>query len=328
MVARVRPVASRLAGSIVDGKLMNRSDRDLPLVSVLVPTYNQREFVGECLDSVLNQEYPRLQIVVSDDASTDGTQEVLRAYAARYPEVITYLAQPVNLGITGNCNAALEACTGRYIALFAGDDLMLPGKISRQVEMMESDPECVICYHNLEVFDSSTGRTLRLFNTEPDVRLPRRLSFRPREGGADQFVRYGTFSGGCSLMVRRAACPEYGWDTRIKVASDWLFWIEIATRGTIKYIPEVLGRYRRHAMNATGQRLDGSEQLLTLDIVDEKYPTLRRASRAYRAKHYFRRGIRNLLEGEMGAAAHALRLSLRWGMPPLRRGGSAVGPSV
>ena len=88
-----------------------------PKVSVMIVTYNQENLIGETIESVISQDYPNLEIVVADDASVDGTQSVIKAYQEKYPLQIKPVLNPVNLGITGNCNAALAACTGELVAM-------------------------------------------------------------------------------------------------------------------------------------------------------------------------------------------------------------------
>src|SRR5260221_6535487 len=120
----------------------------LPLVSVMVPAYQHEAFIAECLDSIVSQDYPAVEVVVSDDASRDRTPDILREYAARYPQV-TAILNETNVGVSANCNRSLERCSGTYVALFAGDDVMLPGKLRAQVDFMEAHPECVISYLDL-----------------------------------------------------------------------------------------------------------------------------------------------------------------------------------
>lgn len=258
-------------------------DRDpsLPLVSVAVVTYNQVEFLRECLDAILAQDYPELEIVVADDGSPDATPELVRDYQRRHPGRIVPLLSPINRGITANQNAALFACTGKYIAWMAGDDLMLPGKIARQVALMEAEPEVAICYHDLEVFDSDTGRTLRRHS---DVD-------RPREGDIRTLVRHGAFNGAVSNMVRRSCSPPDGFDPRIPIASDWLYYVEcLWSGGRIRYLPEVLGRHRRHANNTTTGSVrrpslrEIQDHLFSCESILSRAPHLRRdvdARRAY-----------------------------------------------
>jgi len=214
---------------------------DMPLVSVAIITYNQKKYLKECIESVLKQDYPNIEIVIGDDASTDGTQEMLEEYIIQYPNKFILKLSKTNQGITKNSNLVHFACTGKYIAWMGGDDLMLPGKIRKQVEYMEKHLECTICYHNLEVFDSDSGKILYYFNEKNKY-----------EGDVRTAIKYGTFNGACSSMVRANKTPMQGFNTLVPVASDWLYWVEsLHNGGTINYINEVLGKYRRHDNNIT-----------------------------------------------------------------------------
>jgi glycosyltransferase involved in cell wall biosynthesis len=218
--------------------------KEIPLVSIAIITYNQKEYLKECIESVLEQDYENIEIVVADDCSTDGTQEMLKGYEEKYPNKFVLKLSDRNQGITKNSNLAHFACKGKYIAWMGGDDLMLPGKIRRQVEYMENNPECTICYHNLDVFQSDTNETLYYFNENNKY-----------EGDVRVVIKYGTFNGGCSNMVRADKVPKNGFNETLPIASDWLFWCEcLLNGGTINYIDEVLGRYRRHQKNITAKK--------------------------------------------------------------------------
>jgi len=216
-------------------------EEKLPLVSIAIITYNQKEYLKECIESVLAQDYENIEIVVADDCSTDGTQEMLKEYDKKYPNKFVLKLSNKNQGITKNSNLAHFACSGKYIAWMGGDDLMLPEKIRKQVEYMEKNQECTICYHNLDVFQSDTNETLYYFNEK-----------RKYEGDVYTSIKYGTFNGACSTMIRTSKAPKNGFNETIPVASDWLYWVEtLHNGGTINYIDEVLGRYRRHNNNVT-----------------------------------------------------------------------------
>lgn len=213
-----------------------------PLVSVAIVAYQHHKFISECLNSVLEQDYEHLEIVVADDGSTDGTQEIIRDYDRRFPGKFVLRLSAKNQGITPNCNTAHFACSGKYIAWMAGDDLLLPGKISRQVAYMEAHPDCYINYHNVEIFNSGDGRILGYYNH-------RRNKF---SGGVSLLIQHGSFNCACACMVRRDKTPAHGFDPDLPVASDWYYWIEILLNGgRIEYLDEVLGRYRRHESNVT-----------------------------------------------------------------------------
>lgn len=240
---------------------------DLPLVSVAVITYNQKEFLKECIESILYQDYKNLEIVIADDASTDGTQEMLREYEKHYPGKFILILAEKNQGITANSNAAHFSCKGKYIAWMGGDDLMLPGKISKQLRFMEKNPECAVCYHDLDVFDSNTNKTLYFFSKRN----------KPREGSVRTLIKYGVFNGACSSMVRINKTPKEGFNRFIPVASDWLYWVEsLASGGSINYINEVLGRYRRHSDNVTNKSFgigqNTVDHLNSCNYMLSKYP--------------------------------------------------------
>lgn len=255
------------------------------LVSICVITYNQIDFIHETLSSALSQDYANLEVVVADDGSCDGTAEVILEYAEKYPGRLVPLVGGPNLGVTGNSNRALMACRGKYIAFQGGDDVLLPGKISHQVKWMEEDTQRVICYHDMDVFDSATNKTLYLQSDK----------FVFRTGSADVVVKYGTFFGATTAMVRMPEGFNLAFDESIPVASDWLFWIEALHRqgGEIGFIDGVYSRYRKHTNNistVSNHWLD--DALKTLSIIDHKYPELVKSVRCSRSLFLSRKAIR------------------------------------
>lgn len=243
------------------------SEEKLPLVSVAVITYNQKEFLRECIESILDQDYSNFQIVIADDGSTDGTQDMLRDYALEYSDKFVLRLSEKNQGITVNSNEAHFACTGKYVAWMGGDDLMLRGKISKQVAYMEAHPDCTICYHDLDVFDSDSNSRLYLFS---------KIN-KPRQGDVRVAIKYGVFNGACSTMVRANKTPDNGYNLLLPVASDWYYWVEtLANDGSINYINVVLGRYRRHSGNVTNKSSSIGQNVVdhlnTCNFIIAKHP--------------------------------------------------------
>lgn len=233
----------------------------MAMISVMMPAYNAEKYIAAALDSILEQCYPHIQIVVADDASTDSTPSIIRNYAERYPDKIKAILNAQNVGVTRNCNIALSQCDGQYISLFAGDDIMLPGKLSRQVELMENDPDCVLCYHPVEIFDSDTDRTLFITNQHP----------REDVFTCEELLLKGGIPGGCSIVLRRSALPAGGYDERLKTVSDWLFFLEISLKGRLRKLDAVLARYRKHAGGASRQTYELlDESLYALDLFEQK----------------------------------------------------------
>ena len=238
-----------------------------PKVSIAIITYNQKEYLRECIDSCLAQTYKNIEIVIADDCSTDGTQELLIAYKEKYPYLITLCLADKNDGITANSNAANQACKGEYVAWLGGDDIIFPDKIEKQVEFMEGHPDITLSYHDLDVFMSTSNETLYKLSEVA----------KPREGRIEVLLRYGCFLGASSAMVRKVgSLPEF--DSRIPIASDWLYWIRcLELGGRVAYLPDILGRYRRHSKNITSSKrsLQNSslqDHFITCAILKSEYP--------------------------------------------------------
>lgn len=133
-------------------------DKNLkPVVSVLVLTYNQKAYIRQALDSVLRQkvDFP-YEILIGDDASTDGTGEIVREYAKRRPDIVRAFIREQNLGGTKNAYDLLERARGTYIANCEGDDYWVDtGKLQRQVEFLQKNPRYSACTHAVKIVDES-----------------------------------------------------------------------------------------------------------------------------------------------------------------------------
>jgi glycosyltransferase involved in cell wall biosynthesis len=236
----------------------------LPKVSAFMPTYNHRPFIAEAIESALTQEYPNLELVIGDDASTDGTREIIDTYYRKHPDVIKRIYADENGGITANCNRVLAACTGDYIAFTSGDDVWLPGKIQKQVEWFADHPDHVFCCTRVDMFKSETGR---LLERGPDGDFEHIFAHPP----PSRIYQLGTALS--SVMIRREALPSGGYDPRIPHASDFLFMVSVLDKGPSGYIDEVLARYRKHAESASNKwSWVYTDHLMALKIMDQKFP--------------------------------------------------------
>lgn len=301
-----------------------------PKVSVTTLCYNQAHFIREALDSVLAQDYDNLEIVVADDASTDGSQDVLREYARRYPGKFVLVMNDRNLGITGNSNAAFFASTGDLIARLDGDDVYLPGKISAQVHEFVIDPDVVLSYHPVEIFNSATNETLYVTNQNPAEDL----------GSALEIIKKIGIPGTSSVMMRRSACPRQGYDARLPIMSEWMFFIDVALKGKVRKVDRVLGRYRKHGKGATDRQIELLDQaMLTLDLVLQKYPDRRELVDACRigkarylageAYRQFSRDVtlaKQLLAQAVAIDPKCLKYKLLYQFAKYRPLASAIGP--
>lgn len=217
-----------------------------PKVSILVISYNQEDFIREALESALRQDYDNLEVVVADDASQDSTPAIIRELARRYPRRLKPIFNPHNIGITANSNIGLRQCSGEFIAFMGGDDVLLPGKIARQVEWFAQDYRRVLCGHDVEWIDERGAQLGILTSNLVPVHAGE---------GAARFIRFGTPYTAASVMVRRSRIPLYGFHPALPVVSDWKLWIDvIGTNGIYGYIPGIWAQYRRHRKNVTAKR--------------------------------------------------------------------------
>jgi len=216
-----------------------------PLVSIHIIAYNQERFIEETLLSALEQNYDPLEVIVADDGSTDRTPDIIRALAVRYPERLVPLLGGPNVGITRNSNRGLWGCKGEYIAFQGGDDVLLPGKIERQVAWLEENPARVLCGHDVAWIDGD-GHPLGVNGS----------TFRPLTTGrgASMILRHGPPFAATAVMVRRVRIPVYGFDERMPFVSDWKLWLDILGRdGEYGYVDGVWANYRRHSANITSK---------------------------------------------------------------------------
>lgn len=139
----------------------------LPKVSVIVTTYNQAETLAEALESILGQQTDfDIEIMLSDDQSTDHTPDICRQYASRYPDIVRYHQNPVNLGARDNYFDTLLRCRGEYIADLAGDDRWCdPRKLADQVAALDADPAIVMCHTDWQYLQAETGKLRASRNT-------------------------------------------------------------------------------------------------------------------------------------------------------------------
>jgi glycosyltransferase involved in cell wall biosynthesis len=130
----------------------------MSLVTIGMPTYNGARFLADSLDSLLDQDYPNWELVISDNCSTDDTEAIARSYVTQFPQ-IRYYRSPVNRGAAANFNRVLELATGPYFVFAADHDLWAPTFLSRCVARLEASPASVLAYPQTTLTDID-GRPL------------------------------------------------------------------------------------------------------------------------------------------------------------------------
>ncbi|MDK2678968.1 glycosyltransferase family 2 protein [Vibrio vulnificus] len=138
-------------------------------VSICVVTYNQAKYIKKCIDSMINQDATfKYEILVADDASTDGTQDILREYQSKYPELIKIILNESNLGTVNNIKKLYQSAQGEYIAHIDGDDFAFPSKISAQARALDENSDCTMCVHDVILVDGDDIIIANSFRNLPE----------------------------------------------------------------------------------------------------------------------------------------------------------------
>ncbi|NML33037.1 glycosyltransferase family 2 protein [Paraburkholderia antibiotica] len=222
-------------------------DPSKPLVSIALATYNGRTYLPELLASLEAQSWPNLEVVVSDDASSDGTPELLAAYAGRVP--VRLVGDGTRAGIVGNFERALAGCRGEYVALADQDDVWAPEKITdlmRELQSVESargNAMPVLAFCDIELVDSTLCCLSRsLF----DVTAKSRGAGRLRDFLLSNHVP------GCAMLVNRATLERALPFPAGIVMHDWWLAMVVASFGEMRHVAAPHLKYRQHDGNAVG----------------------------------------------------------------------------
>lgn len=217
----------------------------LPLVSVCLLTYQHAKYIEDSMKGVLNQTYPNLELIVLDDASTDGTAEIVEGFREKLEKrniSFLFIRHTVNGGnVPANCNEMIRKSHGKYIKMYGGDDVMLDGCIFSLVRFLE-DSGCSIAYGNAYIIDGkyrygehySREKFLKNHHEIPKERIFKRLL-------------YGNPIPSPTAMVKKEAYERYGYYDENVGYEDYDLWLKFAAgRERFAYLDQPLYLYRKH----------------------------------------------------------------------------------
>lgn len=209
----------------------------MPRVSVIMPAYNVEKYVGEAIESILNQTFTDFEFVIINDGSTDDTASIIKQYAKK-DKRIKFINNKKNQGLIAVLNQGLDLCVGEYIARFDSDDISRPTRFEKQVRYMDAHPKCGVVGTWAEKFGPNVMH--RVIKHPETIKL------------LDLFL-YGSQVVHPSAMLRRAVLVNNNikYDPRYKYAEDYAFWAEIVKYSEIHNLQEVLLDYRWHDSNVS-----------------------------------------------------------------------------
>jgi glycosyltransferase involved in cell wall biosynthesis len=204
------------------------------LVSVVIPAYNAGPFIADAVQSALAQSYRPLEIVVTDDGSTDGTATVLKQFGS----AIQVVSQP-NGGLASARNSAVRASRGEFVAFLDADDTWHPDKIARQVAAISSDNACGVVHTAASFVDG---------NRRPVDRKRHPWHERPFRGRCSaELIAHNTIVVS-SVLMRRHLMPADGFRP-FYGCEDWDLWLRVSAHADFAYVDEPLTQYRVHQSN-------------------------------------------------------------------------------
>jgi glycosyltransferase involved in cell wall biosynthesis len=203
--------------------------------SVVVSCYNQEQYVEECLDSILSQVIDfECEIIVSDDRSTDRTQQVLQEYCNRNPGRIKLLLRDKNVGAALNYHGLHKMATGDIVFHFDGDDIMLPGKLQRQYDAFKNDEEVNVAFHKAIYFSDDGSYT-------SETRFPESQNGEVYDISLEQLARWGAVAVHSSYAYRRVSRKA----VIDREFMEWFFAMDsLLPNGKAAYVDLPLVKYR------------------------------------------------------------------------------------
>lgn len=222
-----------------EGRHVTTAGRDpslCPLVSVIVPSFNQGRFIRETIESCLLQDYRPIEVLVLDGGSKDDTVSVLRSFDA--PEV-QWWSEP-DRGVVDAVNKGLARARGAIITIQSSDDVFLPGAVKTMVEALQAAPDAGLAFGDVELIDAESRLIGQDVQGDFDFcEYLGRLQYIPQPG----------------TCVTRAAYAATGeWRDSVSYAADADFWMRMACQSSVLHVPRLVARYRYHDEQRDVQR--------------------------------------------------------------------------
>ncbi len=218
----------------------------MPLVSVIMPSFNHSKYIEESIESVLNQSMGDLELIIIDDASHDNSRDIIKRLSENEQRITTKFHEK-NRGIASTLNHAISCSRGKYIAFIASDDLWAPTKLERQLEVLENNNDLILwCEAN--IINSHGEENNKLFTEYFEV---------PKTSGSlfEDLIKTNYILGS-SAMLKTNNLREVMLDESLKFHNDHKLFLDLAYKYKYYFIPEALAKYRIHGKNTTFRDLN------------------------------------------------------------------------
>lgn len=231
-------------------------------ISVIITSYNQKNYLIQTIESVINQTVSPYEIIIADDHSKDGSVELIQKYMSQYPDLVKGVFQTQNVGIPKNRNSACEQVTGNYVAILDGDDLFSPFKLEKEFQALEKNPKARCVYSNIRFIDSE-GKLIGIRDREP----------RP-SGDIFTYIAHGRGGLLRSMLMDYSLMQEIGFLNENFPKYDGLeLTVRLSKRCEFIYIAEPLADKREHEASDS-RTLKAKDHLHDLERIYQNVLTL------------------------------------------------------
>ena len=226
-----------------------------PLISICIPAYKAERFIGETLASVRAQIFTDWEMIVVEDGSHDGTEDIVRAFALTVTQPVIFLRHETNQGLPGTRNTAIARGRGEWIALLDSDDLWTPGHLEGAIACARRSGTDLV-HTGVTMFDSETGRDL-------ETRVPSKTAI--ADFPLSLFTGEYTIQPS-SVLLHRDICQRVGgFDPKCRYVEDRELWLRLVRAGAkVSLDPSLSCRYRQHAAAMTKNAAAMAEGVATV----------------------------------------------------------------
>ena len=223
--------------------------KNAPKISVLMPVFNGERYLKAAIDSILNQTFQDLELIIIDDGSTDSTEQIISAY--NDPR-IKYYKNPENIGIVASLNKGIDLCTGEFIARMDADDISLPERLQKQWDFLNANPEFAMVGGNIEEI-TDDDQHIRWVNKYRSAHLLKTHLF------------FKNAFAQSTILIRRDIMAELKYSANFRFyAEDYFLWTQVAFKYPVANLPEVFVRYRVHRQSASARTKKTEELRMTI----------------------------------------------------------------
>jgi len=234
---------------------MENDVKEMPLVSVIVPCYNHEKYVEQTIESIVNQTYKNIELIVIDDGSKDNSPKILEELSKKYN---FYYEHQQNIGLPATLNKMIKTAKGKYISLIASDDVKTIDKIEVLVKEFEelSDEYAVVCGDANFIDDNGKEICIEVSGQEYKSFLDWHLHSRNDFDYKNNFGEYTTllqanYIPAMSTLIKKEALYKVGlYEENISI-EDWNMWLKLARTYKMKHIDRIVSFYRWHANNSS-----------------------------------------------------------------------------